>query len=153
MKCPSPAGTMADEKSFKQEALGHIWLSGQNATDHDLLPELRRAREARAKLKHAILAVSLKKRIAALKTEESDSESSEMGDAEDSVPGAVPAGTTTPAATGTGEKKSNLIRDRVKDGAVFREVVLGAVRDKKAKEEAAAAEKQMLEEAKKRGQL
>jgi calcium/calmodulin-dependent protein kinase I len=111
-----------------------------------LLPELRRAREARAKLKHAILAVSLKKRIAALKTDESDSESSEMGDAEEAVPGPS-------AASVIPEKKSTLIRDRVKDGAVFREVVLGAVRDKKAKEEAAAAEKELLEEAKKRGQL
>lgn len=110
-----------------------------------MLPELRRAREARAKLKHAILAVSLKKRIASLKTDESDSESSEMGDAEEAVAGPMPSG--------TGEKKSTLIRDRVKDGAVFREVVLGAVRDKKAKEEAAAAEKELLEEAKKRGQL
>lgn len=109
-----------------------------------MLPELRRAREARAKLKHAILAVSLKKRIAALKTEESDSDSSEMGEAEESVPGALPSG------SGTGERKSNLIRDRVKDGAVFREVVLGAVRDKKAKEAAAAEEKELLEEAKKR---
>lgn len=109
-----------------------------------MLPELRRAREARAKLKHAILAVSLKKRIAALKTEESDSD--EMGDAEVAAPGIVPAA--------SGEKKSNLIRDRVKDGAVFREVVLGAVRDKKAKEEAAAAtEQELLDEARKRGQL
>lgn len=111
-----------------------------------MLPELRRAREARAKLKHAILAVSLKKRIAALKTDESDSESSEMGDAEESIPGVAP-----PAAPE--HKKSTLIRDRVKDGAVFREVVLGAVRDKKAKEEAAAAEQELLDEARKRGQI
>ena len=107
-----------------------------------MLPELKRAREARAKLKHAILAVSLKKRIAALKTDESDGESDEMGDAEEGIPGAFT----------TGERKTNLIRDRVKDGAVFREVVLGAVRDKKAKEEAEASEQELLAEAKKRSQ-
>lgn len=105
-----------------------------------MLPELKRAREARAKLKHAILAVSLKKRIAALKTEESDGESDEMGDAEEGIPGSF----------NTGEKKTNLLRDKVKDGAVFREVVLGAVRDKKAKDEAAASEQELLEEAKRR---
>lgn len=125
-----------EKRWSSQQALSHTWLSGQTATDHDLLPELRRAREARAKLKHAILAVSLKKRIAALKTDENDSESDEMGDAEEGIPGP------------SGDKKSTLIRDRVKDGAVFREVVLGAVRDKKAKEEAEAAEKELEEAAK-----
>ncbi|KAF4123513.1 hypothetical protein GMORB2_6214, partial [Geosmithia morbida] len=53
-----------------REALNHIWLSGKNATDHDLLPEIRTAREARARLKHAILAISLKKRLAALKADD-----------------------------------------------------------------------------------
>ncbi|CAG9971713.1 unnamed protein product [Clonostachys byssicola] len=127
-----------EKRWTSEEALGHIWLSGKTATDHDLLPEIRRAREARAKLKHAILAVSLKKRIAALKADESDSD--EMGDAEEGIP-----------STG-GEKKLNVLREKVKDGAVFREVVLGAVRDKRAKEEAAAAEEQELEEARKRSQ-
>ncbi|CAH0049415.1 unnamed protein product [Clonostachys solani] len=127
-----------EKRWTSEEALGHIWLSGKTATDHDLLPEIRRAREARAKLKHAILAVSLKKRIAALKADESDSD--EMGDAEEGIP-----------AVG-GEKKLNVLREKVKDGAVFREVVLGAVRDKRAKEEAAAAEEQEMEEARKRSQ-
>ncbi|CAG9937881.1 unnamed protein product [Clonostachys rosea f. rosea IK726] len=127
-----------EKRWTSEEALGHIWLSGKTATDHDLLPEIRRAREARAKLKHAILAVSLKKRIAALKADESDSD--EMGDAEEGIPSVG------------GEKKLNVLREKVKDGAVFREVVLGAVRDKRAKEEAAAAEEQELEEARKRSQ-
>ncbi|CAI6056802.1 hypothetical protein V2G26_013977 [Clonostachys chloroleuca] len=127
-----------DKRWTSEEALDHIWLSGKTATDHDLLPEIRRAREARAKLKHAILAVSLKKRIAALKADESDSD--EMGDAEEGIPSVG------------GEKKLNVLREKVKDGAVFREVVLGAVRDKRAKEEAAAAEEQELEEARKRSQ-
>jgi calcium/calmodulin-dependent protein kinase I len=90
-----------------------------------LLPELRRAREARAKLKHAILAVSLKKRIASLQQEESDSDSDEMGAAGDAIPG---------------QKGASMLRDKFKDGAVFREVVMASVRDKKAKEEAAREE-------------
>jgi len=128
-----------EKRWTSEQALGHSWLVGHTATDHDLLPELRRQREARAKLKHAIMAVALKKRIAALKTVESDEESDEMGDVEESAPGAIPEG----------EKKTNLLRDKVKDGAVFREVVLGALKDKKAKEEAEAAERELLESQKK----
>lgn len=99
------------------------------------MPELRLAREARSKLKHAILAVSLKKRIAALKADETDPESSEMGDAEAGIPGAML----------TSERKTDLLKDKVKSGAVFRAVVQGAVADKKQKEEAAAAEQELLE--------
>ncbi|KAL6869570.1 Calmodulin-dependent protein kinase cmk2 [Amphichorda felina] len=124
-----------EKRWTSEQALGHIWLSGQNATDHDLVPELRLAREARSKLKHAILAVSLKKRIAALKADETDPESSEMGDAEAGIPGAML----------TSERKTDLLKDKVKSGAVFRAVVQGAVADKKQKEEAAAAEQELLE--------
>jgi len=131
-----------EKRWTSEQALGHIWLSGKNATDHDLVPELLRAREARAKLKHAILAVSLSKRIAALKADESDSDSAEMADAEAGIPGAVSPG-----------EKPNLLKEKVKSGAVFREVVLGAVKDKKAKEEAAAAEAKELEEARRRSQV
>lgn len=105
----------------------HIWVSGLTASEHDLLPDISRAMEARAKLKHAILAVTLKKRIAALKEAESDSD--DMGDAEDGVP-------------------SSDVEKR--DGAMFREVVLGAVRDKQAKDALAAAGEQQLEEARSR---
>lgn len=123
----------------------HIWLSGENATDHDLLPELRRAREARSKLKHAILAISLKKRIAALKTAESDSESDEMGDADEAASAAdVPAGES---------KKPSTLKARLGGGAAFQAVVMAGLKDKKQKEEEEAAEKKELEEAaRKRGE-
>jgi calcium/calmodulin-dependent protein kinase I len=107
-----------------QQALNHSWLSGKTATDHDLLPELRRAKEARAKLRHAILAVSLKKRIAQLKDEETDSEN-DMAEAEEGVP--------SPDLN-----KPNL-KEKLK-GSVFREVVLAKVRDAKHKQEMEAEE-------------
>jgi calcium/calmodulin-dependent protein kinase I len=94
-----------------------------------LLPELRKAREARAKLRHAILAVSLKSRIAQLKDEETDSEN-DMEEAE----GAVPT-TAEPA----GQPKTTL-KEKLKGGAVFREVVLATVRDAKHKQELKEAE-------------
>lgn len=122
----------------------HTWLSGQTATEHDLLPELRRAKEARMKLKHAILAVSLQKRIAKLKTEESDPESEEMGDAAAAVPGAGIFG-----ASGSGEKKTTLA-DKLKGGAVFREVVLAKVREEKAKKESLQTDEELVQEARRR---
>ncbi|CAG9953753.1 unnamed protein product [Clonostachys rosea f. rosea IK726] len=126
-----------EKRWTSEEALGHIWLSGKTATDHDLLPEIRRAREARAKLKHAILAVSLKKRIAALKADESDSD--EMGDAEEGIPSVG------------GEKKLNVLRERSRM-APCSVRWFWAQFEQEGKEEAAAAEEQELEEARKRSQ-
>lgn len=119
-----------------QQALGHIWLSGKNATDHDLLPELRKAREARAKLKHAILAVSLRKRIAALQDVESDSDSDEMAAAEEAIPG-------QPAAS----SKTNVLREKVKDGSLFRSVALAAIKDHAAKKEAEITDEDLVKQA------
>jgi calcium/calmodulin-dependent protein kinase I len=118
-----------DKRWTSKQALKHSWLTGKTATDHDLLPELRKAREARAKLRHAILAVSLKSRIAQLKDEETDSEN-DMEEAE----GAVPT-TAEPA----GQPKTTL-KEKLKGGAVFREVVLATVRDAKHKQELKEAE-------------
>ncbi|EGR50225.1 Calcium/calmodulin dependent protein kinase [Trichoderma reesei QM6a] len=120
-----------------EQALGHIWLSGKNATDHDLLPELRKAREARAKLKHAILAVSLRKRIAALQDVESDSDSDEMAAAEEAIPG-------QPAAP---SNKTNVLREKVKDGSLFRSVALAAIKDHAAKKEAEITDEDLVKQA------
>ncbi|KAL7819027.1 Calcium/calmodulin dependent protein kinase [Trichoderma gracile] len=121
-----------------EQALGHIWLSGKNATDHDLLPELRKAREARAKLKHAILAVSLRKRIAALQDVESDSDSDEMAAAEEAIPGQPAA---APAS------KTNVLREKVKDGSLFRSVALAAIKDHAAKKEAEITDEDLVKQA------
>lgn len=127
-----------DKRWSSKQALNHIWLSGKTATDHDLLPELRRAKEARAKLKHAILAVSLKKRIAQLKDEETDSEN-DMVEADAAVPTA--SGESLP------DTNKPSLKEKLKGGAVFREVVLATVRDAKHKQELLEAD----EAAKKQG--
>lgn len=121
-----------------EQALGHIWLSGKNATDHDLLPELRKAREARAKLKHAILAVSLRKRIAELQDAESDSDSDEMAAAKDAIPG-------QPAPS-----KTSVLREKVKDGSLFRSVALAAIADHAAKKEAEITDEDLVKQAKRK---
>lgn len=114
-------------------------MSGKTATDHDLLPELRRAKEARAKLRHAILAVSLKKRIAQLKDEETDSEN-DMAEADAAVAGA--SGDSLPDTN-----KPGTLKEKLKGGAVFREVVLAKVRDAKHKQELLEADEAAKKEA------
>ncbi|KEY71284.1 hypothetical protein S7711_08865 [Stachybotrys chartarum IBT 7711] len=130
-----------DQRWSSEEALSHSWLSGKTATDHDLLPELRRAQEARAKLRHAILAVSLQKRLSKLKDAESDE--SDMGEAEP-----VPK-VTSELAVGS-ESKPGMLKEKLKGGAVFREVVLATVRDAKQKQDALKADEELEKEARRR---
>lgn len=136
-----------------QEALRHIWLSGENATDHDLLPELRAAKEARAKLKKAILAIQLQKRIARLRSEDGDDSDNDLQDAEQNVEdggGLAKAFSGVSVSSGGSDKKPSL-KDRVKDGAIFREVVLAKVREEKAKKEAALqTDEELVQEARRR---
>lgn len=105
------------------------------------MPELRRAQEARAKLRHAILAVSLQKRLSKLKDAESDE--SDMGEAEP-----VPK-ITSELAVGS-ESKPGMLKEKLKGGAVFREVVLASVRDAKQKQDALKADEELEKEARRR---
>lgn len=60
--------------------MSHTWLSGQTATDHNLLPELKAFR-TRGRLRRAIELIKLKNRIEKLKEHEGgDPGDSEMGD-------------------------------------------------------------------------
>ena len=59
--------------------MGHIWLSGKTASDHNLLPELESYRR-RARLRRAIEIIKLQNRIQKLKDTEEDPENSDMGD-------------------------------------------------------------------------
>ncbi|PHH67549.1 hypothetical protein CDD82_1371 [Ophiocordyceps australis] len=121
-----------DKRWTSQQALGHIWLTGQNATEHDLVPELLKARDIRNKFKHAVLAASLKKQIEKLRDVESDSEN-DMHDAEQALP----------------EPKASL-KDTVRDGALFRAVVMAKMKDEKQKQEALEVEQELGQEARRR---
>lgn len=94
------------------------------------------------KLKRAILAVSLQKRIAKLKTEEGDPESSDMGDEADAAPGFA-------GIVGEAGQKASLA-DKVKSGAVFREVVLAKLREEKQKQESLQTDDELVQEARRR---
>ena len=143
-----------------QEALKHIWLSGETATDHNLLPEIR-AYVAKARLRRGIELVKLANRIEALKMQE-DEEEEVPGEADVPANAAEAAGealathkegkglTTADAATpssSTGKGPGRL--SRLAKGAIFREVVLAKVREMKETEKQKEFEKQATEALKK----
>ncbi|EPE29650.1 Protein kinase-like (PK-like) [Glarea lozoyensis ATCC 20868] len=146
----------AEDRSSSKEALKHPWLSGENATDHNLLPEIK-AYMAKARLRRGIEIVKLANRIEALKMQE---------DEEDDVPGqadlpsnpkaaaqsalsGADAGHGSPSrassSSSTDPPKKSL--SKIAKGAIFREVVLAKVREMKQAEDAAKMEQEAQEKA------
>lgn len=113
----------ADKLTQPQQALGHIWLSGKNATDHNLLPEIEAFRR-KNRLRRAIEIVKLQNRINKLKEHEDDPENSELGS----------------AAVSSDEDK----------GARLHALGLFALKDVKQKQETLQMEEEMGKEAKRR---
>jgi len=141
-------------RATSEQAMRHVWLEGETATDHNLLPEIR-AYLAKARLRRGIELVKLANRIESLKMQEDD---------EDDVPGEgdVPANSgeavgraladrTTSKSIKTSEgpdggeitKKHSL--SKIARGAIFREVVLAKVREMKEKENQLKVEKEVTE--------
>ena len=125
-------------------ALKHIWLTGQNATEHNLIPEIR-AYIAKAKLRRGIELVKLANRIASLKildSEEPGSPAAEdiPSDAQFSIATALQnqkkqgfpdgPGFSSDNIDGAGETPGRRMSRTLK-GAIFREVVLAKVREMK----------------------
>jgi len=149
------------KRATSEEALGHPWLKGDTATDHNLLPEIR-AYMAKARLKRGIEIIKLANRIEALKMQ---------GDEEEDIPSAVdmaananntsadkPRVTTEPSSmanesrvgapttgdpSGLTTKKRSL--SKIARSAIFREVVLAKVRDMKEQERREEVERQARE--------
>jgi calcium/calmodulin-dependent protein kinase I len=67
----------ADKRWTSEEALGHIWLTGENATDYNLLPEIKSFR-ARSRFRRIIEKIKLQARIEKLKAMEEDPENSDL---------------------------------------------------------------------------
>lgn len=130
---------MPTSSNIAQEALQHVWLSGKNASDHNLLPEIR-AYVAKMRLRRGIELVKLANRIEALKMQED----------EEAVPGEadMPANALESAGEALAAHKedaglkppTDLPKDgqprqrslsRLARGAIFREVVLAKVREMK----------------------
>lgn len=118
-----------------QRALAHPWLSGKNATDHNLLPEIR-AYLTRARLRRGIEMVKLANRIEALKMQEEDPDNSDMP--KDATLAADQArhfsGANDSDSAGGAEGGKRKLSKTIK-GAIFREVVLAKVREMKEQEQ------------------
>lgn len=135
-----------DDRWSSAQAMRHPWLTGESATDHNLLPEIK-AFMAKARLRRGIEMVKLANRIEALKMHE------EEGD--DDIPNVMPPESSAPVAassssepTPTSEGKKNL-QKKLK-GAIFREVVLAKVREMKEQEQTLKVAEQVEKEAKRR---
>ncbi|RAL66187.1 hypothetical protein DID88_005859 [Monilinia fructigena] len=146
---------IAEDRSTSKEALAHPWLSGENATDHNLLPEIK-AYMAKARLRRGIEMVKLANRIEMLKMQEDDSEESDVpgnatAAASDAIPGSPERrNTSSSSASGSTSPGERGSLSRIAKGAIFREVVLAKVREVKAEEAAAQIERQATEAAKKK---
>ncbi|PQE31341.1 calcium calmodulin-dependent kinase protein [Rutstroemia sp. NJR-2017a WRK4] len=147
-----------EDRSSSKEALAHPWLSGENATDHNLLPEIK-AYMAKARLRRGIEMVKLANRIELLKMQEDDDAESDVPSPAQAAAEAVsahdhPAGVprqdsgSSAASGSTSPGKKSL--SRMAKGAIFREVVLAKVREVKEQEAAAQIEKEAQEAAKKK---
>jgi len=136
----------ANDRYTSKEALAHRWLSGENATDHDLLPEIR-AFLAKARLRRGIEIVKLNNRIEALKMQEDDADESDVpADAQAAASGVL--GVDDNSGEGSSGGKKNLAQ--VAKGAIFREVVLAKVREAKEQEKVAQVEKDAADKAARR---
>lgn len=132
-----------NKRVTSQEALRHPWLKGDTATDHNLLPEIK-AYLTRARLRRGIEIIKLANRIEALKMQE-DEEENVTNSADvpaDSTKAATQAaeshdtgiaGNLTVPNDSSSERGTSPNRPRrlSRGEAIFREVVLAKVREKK----------------------
>lgn len=148
---PDPENRLTSE-----EALRDVWLSGNTATDFNLLPEFR-AYMAKARLKRGIEIIKLANRIESLRMQEDD-ETDNRGQADIPANSAEMAGqilTTEGTAAAHGlptsdEPKEKHSLSKLAKGAIFREVVFARVREEKEKAEREKAEKLAEANAKRR---
>lgn len=143
-----------DDRWTSSQALNHIWLTGDNATDHNLIPEIK-AYMAKARLRRGIEMVKLANRIEALKIQEDDSEDSDMptdafaaADHSRASNNPAPKSEAGASASTSSEGKRNLTK-KLK-GAIFREVVLAKVREMKQQEQTLKVAEEVEKEAKRR---
>jgi calcium/calmodulin-dependent protein kinase I len=143
----------------RQQALQHPWLVGDTATDHNLLPEIKRFM-TRARLRRGIELVKLANRIEQLKMHDDDPEKTDMPDdpmlAADNA-GHSPSqrakspgnGTSAGGSSSAGGEGKRKLSKAIK-GAIFREVVLAKVREMKQTEETLKVTEEVEREARRR---
>ena len=142
-----------EERSTSAQALKHPWLSGETATDHNLLPEIKQFM-AKARLRRGVELVKLANRIESLKVQEETDEKEESDFPTDSLVAADQSRKAAGKASGSSADadKSESKRTLSKDikGAIFREVVLAKVREMKEQEQTLKVTEQAEEEHRRR---
>ncbi|TGJ80639.1 hypothetical protein E0Z10_g8130 [Xylaria hypoxylon] len=135
-----------EDRWTSSQALKHSWLSGENATEHNLLPEIK-AYMAKARLRRGIELVKLANRIEALRIQEDDPENPDFP--EDSTAAASEAqGPHYPQAEQSTGGKGRL--SRTVKGAIFREVVLAKVREMREQEQTEKVKEEAEKEARRK---
>ncbi|KAI0541175.1 Pkinase-domain-containing protein [Xylaria digitata] len=135
-----------EDRWTSSQALKHSWLSGENATEHNLLPEIK-AYMAKARLRRGIELVKLTNRIEALKIQEDDPENPDFPDDPSTAATEAQGAHYSQAEQSTGGKGR---LSRAVKGAIFREVVLAKVREMKEKEQTEKLKEEVEREAKRR---
>ncbi|RJE22462.1 calcium calmodulin-dependent protein kinase [Aspergillus sclerotialis] len=140
------------KRATSEVALKHTWLTGESASDRDLLPEIK-AYIARSRLRRGIEIVKLANRIEALKMQEEDEEdipspADMAGETNNSGPSPSPgpsgASDKPDSASGEGGTKKRSL-SKIARGSIFREVVLAKVREMKENEERERIEREARE--------
>lgn len=135
-----------EDRWSSSQALKHPWLSGESATDHNLLPEIK-AYMAKARLRRGIELVKLSNRIGALKIQEDDPENPDFPD----NPEAAAKEAQEPLTSNTENSTNGKGRlSRAVKGAIFREIVLAKVREMKEQEQTEKLKEEVEREAQRR---
>ncbi|KAH7027500.1 kinase-like domain-containing protein [Microdochium trichocladiopsis] len=132
-----------EDRWTSEQAMKHPWLSGETATDHNLLPEIK-AYMAKARLRRGIELVKLTNRIEALKMAEDDPENPDFADAQQEQ---TPEQKAVAAAAGASGKAK---LSKAMKSAIFREVVLAKVREMKEEEQTLKIKEEVEKEAKRK---
>lgn len=136
-----------DKRWNSKQALGHVWLTGKNASDHNLLPELK-AYMTRARLRRGIELVKLANRIENLKLQEEDPENTDVPDdatlaADQSRQQQQQKQQQQDQQPSSSQPSQKRTLSKTIKGAIFREVVLAKVREMKQQQETEEVEKKI----------
>ncbi|KAL9014602.1 MAG: hypothetical protein Q9173_000747 [Seirophora scorigena] len=141
---PDPSKRLTSE-----EALQDVWLTGQTASDFNLLPEFR-AYMAKARLKRGIEIIKLANRIETLRMQADNDEDMDIpvnsGEMAGQALAKEPRGKEHSLHTSSDVEKKSL--SKLAKGAIFREVVFAKVREEKERTERQKAEKEAEAKAK-----
>ncbi|TQS39220.1 hypothetical protein Golomagni_00257 [Golovinomyces magnicellulatus] len=136
----------ADERPTSKEALAHSWIAGENATDHNLLPEIK-AFKAKSRLRRGIEIVKLTNHIEALKLQIDEKDDQDVPcNAKSAAFEAIAGGDDVSLSKLTPQTDRKNLTPAAK-AAIFREIVLAKVREMKEVEKRIQVEKEAQENA------